>query len=447
MKQSFRAVILLMALTGVYVLAQATSNGSSTSDQNSQSATGAQSNAQAPTQGDQQLLSQIQQQLSSDPAFKNVQASMTSKDVVILTGTVANKTDRKRAKDTVASIPGVKKVRDRISINPSAGSSASNAPATAGGTAGMAAGSNPSSSGQNTAGSIAGNTQAEAGTAEGSSSTVGNPGATSATEQSTPSASGSSSASSTAQQIQQTINQEISNSNVTVSQTRNDIVLSGTVSAESDRDRAESIAKRMAQGTTVVNQINVGTSSPMSSSSAAPSSGTANAPSSSAETSTQGGTAGSANATPPSTSASGQASSSSNIGSSTANTGSAAPSGQASESVPPSSGAEQSGAAASSSDLQAQIQKALQDQNLSGITVNVTDSTIELSGSAATGKERREAMQIAQSYAGNRKVIDHITVSGRGQGANQGKSENPSGNPPMSEQPPMGNPSNTTPHY
>ncbi len=429
MKPTIYAVAMLLALTGVYVVAQATSTTGNT-DQNAPSTMGAQNTAPAHTQGDQQLLSQIQQQLSSDPAFQDVQASMNSKDVVVLKGTVANKADRKRAKDTVASIPGVRKVRDRISINPSAGASASNAPATAGGTAAMAPGGSSSSS-QNTAGSIAGNTQAGAGTAEGSSSTVGNPGASSATEQSTPSAS-SSASSGSAQQIQQAINQQISNSNVVVNQTRNDLVLTGTVTTEADRDRAESITKQIAPGVTVVNQINVGTSSPMSSS-----------------TSTQGGVAGSSTPASPSTSMSGQTRSPSNIGSSTAGTGAQAPSGPATESTPSPSGAEQSSAAASSSDLQAQIQKALQDQNLNGINVNVTDSTIELSGSAATGKDRREAMQIAQSYAGNRKVVDNITVSGRGYGADQGKSEKPSGNPPMSENPPTGNPSENPqhPHY
>jgi osmotically-inducible protein OsmY len=40
--------------------------------------------------------------------------------------------------------------------------------------------------------------------------------------------------------------------------------------------------------------------------------------------------------------------------------------------------------------------------------------TIELSGSVPTGKEKITAKRIAQSYAGNRKVVDKMTVSGRG---------------------------------
>jgi len=44
----------------------------------------------------------------------------------------------------------------------------------------------------------------------------------------------------------------------------------------------------------------------------------------------------------------------------------------------------------------------------------VTATTVELSGTAATGKEKQTAVRIAESYANNRKVVDHITVTGRG---------------------------------
>jgi hypothetical protein len=65
--------------------------------------------------------------------------------------------------------------------------------------------------------------------------------------------------------------------------------------------------------------------------------------------------------------------------------------------------------------LQTQIQTALKNEpTLSNdtITVNVTDSTVDLSGTASSKKERQTARRIAQSYANNRKVTDHITVSG-----------------------------------
>jgi osmotically-inducible protein OsmY len=65
--------------------------------------------------------------------------------------------------------------------------------------------------------------------------------------------------------------------------------------------------------------------------------------------------------------------------------------------------------------LQNQIQTALKNEPTlanDAITVNVTDSSVELSGTATSKKERQTAQRIAQSYANNRKVVDHITVSG-----------------------------------
>lgn len=67
--------------------------------------------------------------------------------------------------------------------------------------------------------------------------------------------------------------------------------------------------------------------------------------------------------------------------------------------------------------LKGQLDSAFQSEpTLSGsnIEVNVTDSTVELTGSVPTGKEKTTAKRIAQSYAGNRKVIDRLTATGRG---------------------------------
>jgi osmotically-inducible protein OsmY len=63
--------------------------------------------------------------------------------------------------------------------------------------------------------------------------------------------------------------------------------------------------------------------------------------------------------------------------------------------------------------LQGQLQAAFKnDANLRNdhIATNVTDDTIELTGTVASGKERQSAKAIAESYAGNRKVVDHLTV-------------------------------------
>jgi osmotically-inducible protein OsmY len=68
--------------------------------------------------------------------------------------------------------------------------------------------------------------------------------------------------------------------------------------------------------------------------------------------------------------------------------------------------------------------------------VNVTDSTIELSGTVPTGKEKQTAKRIAQSYAGNRKVIDRLTVTGRGRKSGSD----------VDKQPPTEQPTPNTPH-
>src|SRR5215469_1158493 len=77
---------------------------------------------------------------------------------------------------------------------------------------------------------------------------------------------------------------------------------------------------------------------------------------------------------------------------------------------------------ASTATLKGQIENALRNDSQVGssnLNVNVTDTTIELSGNVPTGKERTAAYRIAQSFAFNRHVQDHMTVTGRsGVGAN-----------------------------
>ncbi len=65
----------------------------------------------------------------------------------------------------------------------------------------------------------------------------------------------------------------------------------------------------------------------------------------------------------------------------------------------------------------------------SNITVDATSDTITLSGSAPSEKDRDEARRIAQSFAGNRKVVDNISVSGgAGAGTSSDMNTNPSSN-------------------
>jgi osmotically-inducible protein OsmY len=70
---------------------------------------------------------------------------------------------------------------------------------------------------------------------------------------------------------------------------------------------------------------------------------------------------------------------------------------------------------ASDAALTTQIQDALsKEPTLSGdsVRVNVTSQGIELSGNVATSREKQTAGRIAQSYGGNKKLINHITITG-----------------------------------
>jgi osmotically-inducible protein OsmY len=115
---------------------------------------------------------------------------------------------------------------------------------------------------------------------------------------------------------------------------------------------------------------------------------------------------------------------------------------------------DQSAAQSSSPDsttLQSTIQEKLKNEPMlssSSVNVNVTDSTIELSGSVSTGKEKTTAERIAQSYAGNRKVVDRITVTSNGNAASPSSSNSGSGQatPPQPDNgstPTSANPSST----
>jgi hypothetical protein len=83
---------------------------------------------------------------------------------------------------------------------------------------------------------------------------------------------------------------------------------------------------------------------------------------------------------------------------------------------------------ADSASLKGQLDQAYQSEpSLSGssIQVDVSEAAIQLTGSVPTGKEKTTAKRIAQSYAGNRKVVEKLTVTGK-----SNSSPAPPANPP-----------------
>jgi osmotically-inducible protein OsmY len=119
--------------------------------------------------------------------------------------------------------------------------------------------------------------------------------------------------------------------------------------------------------------------------------------------------------------------------------------GAASSSSPASPSAETSTVgttAVNDSELEGQIQNALnKEPTLTGDSTHVTVSadTIELAGSVGTSKEKLTATRIVQSYAGSKKVMNHLTISGKG-APSTSQQENPDANHPASSTSPATSP-------
>jgi hypothetical protein len=85
-------------------------------------------------------------------------------------------------------------------------------------------------------------------------------------------------------------------------------------------------------------------------------------------------------------------------------------------------------AAAGSSDVQSQVQQALQaDPKLANanITVSVNGKSLELNGTVPSGDEKKAAEKIAKDKAGNLKVKNHIKVANANAPADKGAAPKP----------------------
>ena len=118
-------LILVFALAAVLVpftVAQDTNSQNSSTAASAQTDNTNNTSAVSSKSGveDASLTQQLQTKFSQDPAFVNVQASVTN-GTAFITGTVASKADEKRAKDLAKSVSGVKHVKEQLTVNPSAG--------------------------------------------------------------------------------------------------------------------------------------------------------------------------------------------------------------------------------------------------------------------------------------------------------------------------------------
>ena len=120
-------VLVLAAVIVPFTLAQDTSSNSSTIPSSQSAATSSQTSGNDTTavtskssSNDGDLTQQLQSKFSQDPAFANVQVSVTNHRAM-LTGSVASKADRKRAKEMAKSVAGIKKVDEHLTVNATAG--------------------------------------------------------------------------------------------------------------------------------------------------------------------------------------------------------------------------------------------------------------------------------------------------------------------------------------
>jgi len=228
-----------------------------------------------------------------------------------------------------------------------------------------------------------------------------------------------------AQQVQQKLSTEPALKNVQVEAKKGTVTLSGSVASKADRKHAEELAKSVPGVKKVHAKLKV------SPNAAGTTSGAAEMPAPSAAGSEAGNTSAQAgvqqgNQEPGSMSGSAQAESQQQGSSAEAGANSQTQQSPGTAQTEPGQtqpgmtqqGVQtpnnQMGTAQSATQIQSEIQNALQQQGtLSGsnIQTNVTDSDVELTGTVATPDQKQTAERIAGSYAGSRRVVNHITVS------------------------------------
>jgi hyperosmotically inducible periplasmic protein len=268
---------------------------------------GTATNAAQPKVDDQTIQRQVHEQLATNPDFQGVQVSASKGDVT-LSGTVPNKNAKKEAKKLARSVPGVKKVKEDVTVasNGAAASSSSvgNQAGTSGSTTGVSgeapsqgsmseqppASANPnntpnanpstppnappqsnfmpqsaqsgSSADQNSGAAPNATTQNPSAEDSGRAPSAGQSGSVSSPEGQTGSANSQANGESSDQvkkDIQTAFTNEptLSSSNVTVDATADTITLSGSAPSEKDRDEARRIAQSFAGNRKIVDNISV----------------------------------------------------------------------------------------------------------------------------------------------------------------------------------------------
>jgi hyperosmotically inducible protein len=132
MKNYFYTTVLALALLTAYAVSQ-TSSPQSNPAQSGTDKSVPQSVQAAARVDDQTLQSKIHDQLATNPSLVGITVAVRN-GVATLAGKVASKQDRKDAINIAAAVPGVKSVKDKLSVETSsntvsgAGSSTTTSP-------------------------------------------------------------------------------------------------------------------------------------------------------------------------------------------------------------------------------------------------------------------------------------------------------------------------------
>jgi osmotically-inducible protein OsmY len=351
MKKVINALLMfLLVAVGKFLIGQDTSTTQST-------APSSQATHSKSVSNDGDLTQQLQTKFSQDPAFANVQVSVT-KATALITGSVPAKADKKRAKELAKSISGVKHVKDELTINPSAGKSTKDENKPTDASLKSPANNNAATAASNSTNLPNGETRATSNNPNSQASNITGAPGTSAAVVASPGA-----------------GENASSAPQGTGNAGNENTLARPGSTGNQTPGA-------APNTSGASAVPLGTSRPTVSSGAI-----------------------GANAGGSTSSSSANASGNADLGVSVNDTAT----------------------------LQGQIQSALQNEPTlrnDNVNVTVTDSTIELSGTVQNGKEKETARRIASSFAGNRRVKDRVTLSGKGTASTKSGSSNFGSNPP-----------------
>jgi osmotically-inducible protein OsmY len=314
------------------------------------------------------LQREVHEQLATRGELANVHTTVKN-GVVHLEGSVPRKENRKEARKLAESVPGVRGVKEKLTVSPNAGTAATSTTGAEKVTTGVAPNGSSTTAAQNPGSGTA------SPTLPGSPNANANAGALGQTQPSIGNMHANPHASEQAERdIRSALQSNEALAGVNAQVGDNNVILSGSVPSDNAEEQALSITQAHAAGRTVFNRMTVASAA-------------ASAPGS-------GGIVGAATGEAAENSRSAQGTQTASVG---------APTGAANAPAN----------AAAQEDLGPQIQTALKNEpSLANddVKASVTAENVILRGTVGSGREKETARRIAESFAQGRRVIDRTTI-------------------------------------